>query len=375
MLKRFLVVIACLLMVCVCSVRVSAVQDAESIYQEQRRASGVDGLIVNLPEETRRALDRLGVSSLEKPPTLQTGELLQVIGEMLQKESKTPLCGMAACIGMLLLCAMTEGFRLTGEKKLGTVQNAVGTMCICTALIVPLSGTISRAAEVIRGAAGFMMLYVPVLSGLLISSGSETAGASYYSSMMMAGNGVSLISSKLVVPLMNVMLALSVTSGISPRMNLSTLCEAVYKLSRWALTLTLSVFMTVLSLNTLVASSMDQVSKRALKFTVSSLVPVVGNVLSEALTTFSGSLKLLKSGAGVLVILSGAMMFLPVLLECIVWQFSLFVMNAAAEIAGLQQMGGLFKNVSKVAGMLTAVLLCAMTVLLISTVILLLSGG
>ena len=136
----------------------------------------------------------------------------------------------------------------------------------------------------------------------------------------------------------------------------------------------MSIFITVMSLNTIVTSSMDNVSKKALKFSVSSFVPVVGGVLSEAITTFSGSLELLRSGAGVFVIIASAMIILPVLMECILWQMSLFVLSSAADIAGVSQMGGVFKSVSKAVGMLTAMLFCVLTVFIISTVVILLAG-
>lgn len=352
-------------------------ENISEIYSKQLEVTGSERLFSALPEETRRSLAQAGITSTDYNEliSLNTSSVLSQIIEFLNTGSRTPLCGFAVCMGILLLCSLTEGFHMgLADQRMTSVQNSVGTMCVCTAVIVPLCVTTAKAAEIISGASGFIMLYVPILAGLLISSGKQATAASYYSTMITAGNVVSEAASRLVVPLMNIFLALSVTSAVSPKLNLGSLCESVYKIAKWVLTLVMSVFVTVMSLQTMVTSSMDNVSKRALRFALGSFVPVVGNVLGEALTTFNGSLEILRSGSGVFVIIASAFIVLPVLLECAVWQFSLFLLSSVSEILGLVQMTGLLKAISKCAGMLTALLLCVLTVFIISTVIILLAG-
>ncbi len=352
-------------------------ENIPDIYNKQLEAADSEKLFSALPEETRKSLTQAGITSADykELSSINTGNVLSQMLTFLNTGSRTPLCGFAVCMGILLLCSLTEGFH-TGlaDQRMKSVQNGVGTMCVCTAVIVPLCATTVKAAEIISGASGFILLYAPILAGLLVTSGKQATAASYYSTMITTGNIVSSAASRLVVPLMNIFLALSVTSAISPKLSLGSLCESVYKIAKWILTLVMSVFVTVMSLQTMVTSSMDNVSKRALRFAVGSFVPVVGNVLGEALTTFNGSLELLRSGAGVFVIIASAFIVLPVLLECIIWQFSLFLLSSVSEILGLAQMTGLLKAVSKCAGMLTALLLCVLTVFIITTVIILLAG-
>lgn len=271
---------------------------------------------------------------------------------------------------------MLEGVNSTlSRTRLSSVMNAVGTMCVCTAVAVPLCQTAAKTAEILNGVSGFMLLYIPILSGLMISAGKEISGSAYYTLMMGSAEVIAAVSSKLVSPLVNAFLALTVTSSLSPKMNLSAICEAIYKTAKWVITFTMSIFVTIISLQTVITSSMDNVSRRALRFAVSSFVPVVGGVLGEALTVFGGSLELLKSGAGVFVIIAAAFLFLPVILECIIWQFSLFLLSSASDILGLSQMTRLFRTISKATAMMLALLLCTLTVLIISTVIILLVGS
>ena len=346
-------------------------------FDNQLKISGADSLFNSLPQETRKILADMGITSLnyDTITNINTSGIFEQITALIGTNSSTPFGSMMVCLGIMLLCSLVESFNVTiGEKAIGTVSSAVGALCVCTAIIVPVCSTISRTVEILNGASGFLLMYIPIMAGLLVASGKEVSGASYYSMMMCAGEVISQLSSKIIAPLMNIFLALSVTSSLSPRMRLNSLCSSVYKVAKWILTFSMSVFVTILSVQTFVTSSMDNVSRRALRFAVSSFVPVVGGALSEALTAFTGSVELLKSGAGVFVIIASSFVFLPVLIECIVWQFSFFFMTSASDIFGLNQMTNIFKMISKVISMIVAVLLCTMTIFIISTVIILLVG-
>lgn len=334
----------------------------------------IQRLFDSLPTETKRNLSEIGITSVDYSQIsgLDFGKVFEKIIAMFGEGSKSALTGMSVCLGIMLLCSLAEGFHITLEKR--GISEAVGTMCICTAVIIPLCSTIERAVEVLNGVSGFMVLLVPVMAGLMISTGKELTGTSYYTVMMTAGNAVSAVSAKLVSPLMNVFLALTVTSSLSAKMNLGSLCESVYKLAKWALTFVMGIFTAVLSLQTIMTSSMDNVSQKALRFAVSSLVPVVGGALGEALNTFNGSVELLKTGAGVLVIIASGLIIMPVAAECIVWQFSMFVLASAGDIMGLNTMTKIFRNVSKAVAMMTGLLFCVLAVLVISTGIILLAG-
>lgn len=380
--RRYLLIILSVAAALVCiSVPANAAEyddsSPEKILDSQAHISGADQLYSALPQQTRKMLADMGINSLnyDSITKMDAFSIISQISTLLGEEGKAPLSAGAACLGILLLCALTEGTGvMLGDKPLGGTASAVGALCVCTAVIVPICGIIARGIEIINGASGFMLLYVPVMAGLMASSGHQATAASYYTYLMTCSQVITQLSSKLIAPLMNVFLALSVTSSLSGKLNLSSLCTSIFKCAKWVLTLAMSIFVTVLSAQTLVTSSLDNVSRRALRFAVSSFVPVVGGVLSETVSTFSGSLELLRSGAGVFVIIASACIFLPVLVECILWQMSLFLLSGASEILGLGRMKSVFTAVSTVVSMLTAVLACILTVFIISTVIILMSG-
>lgn len=352
---------------------------SESIYNQQAEIIGTDKLFDGLPEETKELLAETGITDLEYD-TVRNINIKNIFSKtvsIIGAQSRTPFGGIAACIGIMLLCAFMEGFNVTagGEKPLKSVTGAVGSLSICTAMVIPVCSTIEKAVETMNNAAGFMFLYVPVMSGLMAASEKEIAAGSYYTSMMAAGEIIMQLSSKVIAPMMNVFLCLSVTSSFSPKMRLGTLCQEIYKIAKWILTFSMSIFVTILSVQTFISSSLDNVSKRALRFAVSSFVPVVGGVLSETINAFSGSMELLKSGAGVFVIIASGFLFLPVIAQCFIWQISIFLLGAASDIMGLDGVHSIYKTLSSVISMLLAVMVCILIIFIISTVIILLIAG
>jgi len=136
----------------------------------------------------------------------------------------------------------------------------------------------------------------------------------------------------------------------------------------------MTVFAGLLTVHSIVASSMDETTAKAAKFVVSSFVPVVGSALGDALQTVTGCVKLLKSGVGAFGLLAGALIFLPVILQCLLWMVTLNVCAGAGDIFELKEITSLLRAVAKAVELILAIVLCCLTVLTVSTAIVLLMG-
>ena len=68
-------------------------------------------------------------------------------------------------------------------------------------------------------------------------------------------------------------------------------------------------------------------------------------------------------------------MFLPAVVECAVWVLAVNTCAVAGDIFELSNVSALLKNIGKVVSTLMAVILCIMTILIISTVVVLNVGG
>ena len=242
-------------------------------------------------------------------------------------------------------------------------------------VVSPIVSCIANAAAVIKTAAGFLLACVPVLAGIMIVAGQPAAAGSYNLLMMAAGNVISLLSANILVPMMNIFLALSIVSAVSPNINLNGLCEAFSKAAKWIMGFCMTIFTGLLTMHGIVATAMDSTGTRAAKFVVSSFVPVVGNALGEALHTINGCVKMLKSGVSAFGLLAGIFIFLPILVECIVWLITLQVCIGVGDIFDLKEITSLLKASGNVIETLLSIILCCMMILMVSTVIMMIIGG
>ncbi len=372
--KKLIAFIIVLISALAFSLPVNAQSDQiKELFDEQLRASGADGLYYSLPEQTRELLSESGMDKISSEScNADFFGILRKTFELAAMKGSSPLAAAAVCMGILLLTSLTGS---SGHDALAGVGNTVGALSICCIIITPVCALISSAGEVISAITGFSALYIPVMAGLLAGSGHQGSASSYYTLLMGSSQVITQLSDKFIIPMINVFTLLSVSASLSSEVKMSSLCSAVYKFVKWTLTFVMSIFATVLTAQTFASSSMDRVSKRALSFTVSSFVPAVGGVLSETLGAFAGSLEMLRSGAGVFIIIACGFIVLPVLIECILWRGVLVVLAAAGETFGTDRMKTVFSMLSDAVGMLTAVLLCVLSVFIISTVIIMIVGS
>lgn len=381
--KMFSVLTVLFLLLCCSTVYVHAVPNEEEalideIYDQQLEESGAKDLADELPPKARKTLDDLKISSpsWKELNELSFSDIIIKIIDIIGEENITPLSAISKIIAIMLLCALMEGFKTSlSSEPLGGVLGAVSAICICALLIMPITETIAKSSSVIIASANFILAYIPVMVGVMIASGQAVTGASYYSIMMGAGTVVAQLSSKFLVPLLNVFLGVSVIGSISPKINLGGICDLISKVVKWVLTFTMSVFVTLLTMQNVMSASADSTSVRAAKFAINSFVPMVGSALSEAFQTVQGCMKMLKSGVGVFAILGTAAIYLPTIIECMLWLASIHLCAAVGDVFNLKGPCTLLRASGKVISTLLAIVLCCMVIFIISTTIVLTIGG
>ena len=337
----------------------------------------MSGVYDSLSDEARAHMLALGADSADASALsdLTFDSVLDEIGKMAAQSLNSPLKGLISITAMLLICSMLTAYKGSLSADIGTALNITLALCIGAAVAVPVSELIKTAGDVIVNASNLMLAYIPVTALLLTASGSIAGSAAYYASVIGLGEGVLQLSSRVIIPFMYMLLGIGIAGGVSPELNLGGITRTLSKASRWLLTFIMAMFSAVLGIRQVLSNSVDSVSGRAAKFAVSSFVPVVGSAIGEALKTIQGSVSVLKSGIGVFVIIALSVTFLPLLLRTFIWVFTLWIGRSAAEVMNLPQGAKMLGGLSEVLSCLAALLICVMTVYLISTALVFTIGG
>ena len=335
-------------------------------------------MLRELTPEVKKQLKDIGVTSpsWQELNSLSFFDIFGSIMNTIQQQSVTPLNCVVKIMGVVMLVALINSVKSSlGSSSLTAVLNSVATLTVSIILIQPVCQTIEYSITIIKLSADFMLIFIPVMAGIMLTMGQSLQAAGSYTMVMGAGTAVSQISNNILVPLLNTFLGISVVSGISQRVNLNGFCELINKVLKWVLTFTMSVFTAILTMQSIISSSADSAGVKATRFAISSFVPLVGGALSEAYQTVRGCMGMLKSGVGVFAILATGTIYLPAIISCLLW---LAAINIAIALAGVFDMGDiikLLKSVTTVINSLIAILLCCMIIFIVSSAIMLMAGG
>ena len=375
--KKILYLIILLFLSC-CSVKASDNRIYNDIYKEQFKMSGAESLKENMPKESLEILDNLGISgtSWDEISNLTPDKFFEEIINVSKEKTFSPISALVPVIAIILLNAIVDALKISFDNQnMSQIITVVSALCVCICIVTPIVKSISSIALIITCAAGFMLCYIPIMTGVMITSGQSLSATSYHVVMMGAGQIISQISANLLIPIMNTILGISVISAISPRLDLDKLCDLFHKTIKCVLGFSVSTFVGFLTVQSLVTSAADNIGSKTLKFALNNFVPIVGNALSDAFGTVNGCVKLLKSGIGAFGIIAGGAIFLPLIIECGVWIAFLNVCAVIGDMFELKRVCGLLRSSGKVMGTMLAIILCCMMILIVSTVIILIVGG
>ena len=377
--KRFaLILLSLLLTICSC-VTVSAKESEENNYAEELSENlQVNDLYSHLPDEVKSALHDLGINKVQADEiaSVRFSDSLKLVSKIAKDQSLAVFASLSVIIAVILLYALVEGFlQSMTSTTMQEVLSVVCTLCIGCALVLPITDVIDSADEAVQVSSEFMMIFVPVMVAVLVSCGKALSGSGYYSMMIFTAEGIAQLTSKIITPSLNVFLGVSLCTTIVPSLKLDSLTDLFSKTIKWLLSFSFTIFSALLTFRTLITTSIDNVSTRAVRFTMSSFIPVVGAALSEAYKTVQGSVLILKNGIGVFVILAVAIVFLPIVLRLLLWSFALNFCKTISEILGVTVPCRLLKSMSTVLSVLLAVVLCVMALFVISTALIITVGG
>ena len=206
-------------------------------------------------------------------------------------------------LAVVLLCALARGTLETagGEGALD-VATVTGTLAISAISVGDVGVLVGMGREALDYMSTFSNILLPTMAAATAAAGSPGgAAARQMATMLFSGVLVNLID-KLLLPLTYGYIALCVAHAAVGNEGLKRVAGVVKEAVTGTLTIVMLLFVGYLTVSGIVAGTADAMAVKAAKFTVSSMVPVVGGILSELVG--AGVLKNAVGVFGMLVVLS-----------------------------------------------------------------------
>ncbi len=371
--KKIVVLMVLLLLF---SVTVKAQDEAGDTYSSTLQGSGFDELTQNAPDELGRFFEQndIDLYSPDWVNKLDTGNVFSMIWSFLSSGANAPLKGFASITAVLLIFAAVNAV-CEQNSSLNESLNMIFSVVMALILIKNIIYAIDGSVAAIKGVGVFMLSFVPIFAGILTVGGAPLTAAGGSSMLLLAAEGAVQASAFLIVPAMSGYLALNLATGVSPLIKDSGIAEAVKKTAMWMLTLVFTVFLGILSMQTVINSGNDTLTTKTAKFMVSSFVPVAGTPLSEALNTVIGSVGLVKNTVGIYAVIAVVVIFLPIVAELVLWRVVMMLSGAVAGMFSLPKIPQILRSIDSFFSVLIGVILFVGALFIISLAIMLKAGG
>ena len=340
-------------------------ESTDDFYSQQYEISGAEDLSDALPDETREFMDENGISPSDPDfvNSLNPENVFSHIWGFVTSGAKAPLTAGAVILAVILISAAIESGSFGSAAEAAKYATLISAAAV---IAVPVSSVIAAGVNAMKGCSVFMTSFVPVFAVVTAASGSAATSASMSALLLGAAQGVSFISNFAVMPLMGGYLAISIASSVSPVISRSGIADGIKKLAYWIMSLTSTVFIGVLSIQTVVNGAADGLTLRTAKFIIGSSVPVAGTALSEALTTVTASMGVLKATVGIYGVIACFIIILPLLVELLLWRLMLNITSSVSDLFSLSGISVILRSVDTVMSVLTGIILLTGAIFIIS---------
>lgn len=251
------------------------------------------------------------------------------------------------------------------SKKL---TELAGTLSVAMILLRPTQSFVNLGIHTITEMLSYGKLLLPVMTTGLAAQGGVGKSAALYSGTAVFNTVLGSILGKLLVPVVYIYLALAVSNSAIGDQTLKKIRDLIKWCGTWVLKLGLYIFTGFLSLTGVITGSADAAALKLTKTTISTVVPVIGNILSDASETVLISAGLIKNAAGIYGMLAILALCLEPFFKIGIQYLLLKVTAATVSIFSSKQTTELISDFSTALGMLLAATGTICLMLLISTV-------
>lgn len=276
-----------------------------------------------------------------------------------------------AVIAAVLMASILQSF--SGAVK--TVTEFAGTVAVAAVLLLSTNSMIRLGAETVTELSAYGKLLLPVMTAALAAQGGISSSAALYTGTAVFDAVLSGLISGFLVPMVYLFLALAAANSAAGEDILKKMRDFIKWLVSWCLKTVLTIFTSYMGITGVVSGTTDAATLKATKVTISSFVPVVGGILSDASEAVLVSAGLAKNAAGIYGIFAVLAVFVEPFLKIGIHYLMLKLTASVCGIFGSKRMTELIGDFSTAMGLLLAMTSSVCLLLLISTVCFLKGAG
>lgn len=274
---------------------------AAEVQSNQSDALGTDKLENALPDEAGNTLGNMKVTdSLDLSGSVQ--KLFKSISDSFA-EIFTSALKSAAVIVVIAVLISVVGAAFEGGSKVALLA---GILAISAVSVSNISSFIGLGGKTLDDINTFSKMLLPTLTAAAAASGAITSAAAKYAATALFMDIMMTVSKNVVMPLIYAYTATSIAEAALGGEGLSGASNLIKWLAKTVMIVAMLLFIAYLSLTGVISGTTDAVTAKALKTTISTVLPVVGGIIADAADTVLAGASILRNAIGVFGLLAVA---------------------------------------------------------------------
>ena len=291
-------------------------------------------------------------------------ELLHNSILLVQPELKA---AMEVSVGILFAVVLFSLLPMVTEKS-NMLVSIAGAAVLASEMLQCTNSMIGYASDAVWEICEYGKLLCPVMTTALAAQGGITASAALYTGTIAFITCLSTLVSRVFIPMLYVFLVFSISHCALGEGFLKTFADTLKNTLSWLLKTILIIFTSYMSISGVVSGTADTAVLKAAKATISSVVPVVGGILSDASESVLVSMGVMKNAAGIYGILAALAVFIGPFIKVGVQYLFLKMTAAICSVFGNKRIVALVGDFSAAMGLLLAMVASGCVMVLVSTV-------
>lgn len=349
--------------------------EQENIISSQTDALGISTFLSDsekYTEETFGEIDINDIFTKSLSGEIDNNTIINIIFALLGDNVKTALATIGSVMAVVVIHSVLKAISENlGNENVSKIAYYIEYILIITLVMANFSSIITEMKQAVQNLTGFANSLIPLMITLMITTGNIVSSGMLQPILLLLITFISNFMTNVLIPIALVSTALGIISKISDEAQVGKLSKFLNSSMVWILGTVLTLFVSVTSLEGGLTTSIDGVTAKAAKTAISSVVPVIGNILGDAVNTIMGCSNIIKNAVGVVGIIVIIAICIRPIIQLAVLTITYYLGAALCEpiadekvVGILEQMGGTFKIFLAVMSAMTVMLIIGVAIVM-----------
>lgn len=205
---------------------------------------------------------------------------------------------------IIIVMAILSSLELDKNSDIVKISKLIVLICVSSILLKNYIEIVDMFRNLVNMLGTVMQAISTFLMGVLIASGKITSTGIIQPLILFISNFICVVTQYIVIPFFTISIVINIISKISENIRLDELSGMFRKSSLYIFSSIIAIFILILSMESTVTKSIDNIYFKTTQNIVSNAVPVVGKFLSDSLDTVLGATELIGKVGGAVALVS-----------------------------------------------------------------------